>query len=98
MNWKCKRAWVRHLAEKEAKQNGYRGKDFDIFIRDGWKCWICGILCSKTRSNRDNKAATMDHIIPISKGGKHVSSNIKTACRWCNALRGNRKEVQLRLF
>lgn len=38
-------------------------------------CAYCGITPEKL---------TMDHIIPISKGGRHVVSNIAPACRSCN--------------
>jgi len=31
-----------------------------------------------------------DHIIPVSKGGRHSVGNLIPACRWCNASKGNR--------
>jgi 5-methylcytosine-specific restriction endonuclease McrA len=36
---------------------------------------------------------TMDHLIPLSKGGHHVKGNIVPACRSCNAKKGNRPLV-----
>lgn len=33
---------------------------------------------------------TMDHIVPISRGGAHDTSNIVPACNSCNASKGNR--------
>ena len=32
---------------------------------------------------------TMEHLIPISKGGQHIASNLAAACRPCNSRRSN---------
>lgn len=36
------------------------------------------------------KEFSIDHIIPISRGGKSVPSNLVLSCRSCNAKKGNR--------
>jgi 5-methylcytosine-specific restriction endonuclease McrA len=33
---------------------------------------------------------TMDHVVPISKGGEHTAENIVPACRPCNSEKNNR--------
>lgn len=33
---------------------------------------------------------TMDHVVPLSKGGNHTQSNIVPACHSCNASKGNK--------
>jgi 5-methylcytosine-specific restriction endonuclease McrA len=40
---------------------------------------------------------TIDHLIPVSKGGADVPENVALAHRSCNCARGNRGAVQLRL-
>lgn len=44
----------------------------------GGKCWMC---------NAD--ATTIDHVKPLSKGGRHMLANIRPACRSCNARKNN---------
>jgi len=45
------------------------------------RCAYCG---------RQMQRLTMDHVIPLSKGGHHVAGNIVPACRSCNSRKGNR--------
>jgi 5-methylcytosine-specific restriction endonuclease McrA len=57
---------------------------------------ICG-LCQKPVAKRD---ATIDHIIPVSKGGEHSYRNTQLAHKSCNSRKGNRVlyPEQLRLI
>jgi 5-methylcytosine-specific restriction endonuclease McrA len=32
----------------------------------------------------------MDHVLPLTKGGRHLASNIVPACKPCNSAKGNR--------
>ncbi|MCU0357543.1 MAG: HNH endonuclease [Cyclobacteriaceae bacterium] len=51
----------------------------NIFKRDNFECQYCG-----TR-----KELTLDHIIPSSRGGQHTWINLVTACKSCNAKKGD---------
>jgi 5-methylcytosine-specific restriction endonuclease McrA len=44
-------------------------------------------------SNEPN-APTLDHIVPISKGGSHIRSNVQLACLECNQAKGNGEASQ----
>lgn len=64
----------------------------NILRRDNYCCQYCGIdLCDKT--------ATLDHIIPKSKGGASNWVNLVTACKDCNLFKGNKslKETKMQL-
>lgn len=51
---------------------------YDIMKRDGFKCVLCGAKAS------DGVRLHVDHIQPVSKGGKTERSNLRTLCERCN--------------
>lgn len=50
-----------------------------ILLRDSYECSICG-------SRYD---LVIDHIIPVSRGGKANMNNLQVLCRWCNGTKSN---------
>ena len=61
-----------------------------VFEAEGWKCHICGRPVKRGVNPRDPLAASIDHIVPISKGGTHEPSNVRLAHMGCNGKRGAR--------
>lgn len=62
----------------------------DIFKRDKWRCKSCGIKTPWAhRGTIKPTAPQLDHIIPISKGGKHIKTNVQLMCRSCNGSKSN---------
>lgn len=55
-----------------------------IKIRDNYTCQICG------KYMPDEVGLHIDHIIPISKGGKSVQSNLQVLCSKCNGIKSNK--------
>ncbi len=51
---------------------------YDVMKRDGFRCVLCGA------SSKDGVRLHVDHIKPISKGGKTEMSNLRTLCERCN--------------
>ena len=51
----------------------------NIFKRDDSKCQYCGT----------SKDLTLDHVVPRSKGGKSTWTNLVTACKRCNSIKGD---------
>lgn len=56
---------------------------FKIYARDGYKCRYCG-------RGEDECSLQIDHIKPISKGGKSTYDNLQTLCEDCNKQKDNR--------
>ncbi len=54
-----------------------------MLLDQGNKCKICGICFTKLKKN-------LDHIIPISKGGRHTITNVQWLCYVCNVRKSNK--------
>lgn len=62
-----------------------------LYQRDNGRCYICGLDCSYDDYIRTDTAfiagdfyPSIDHIIPLAKGGKHSWDNVRLAHRRCN--------------
>lgn len=66
----------RKLLTKELRQK--------IMIRDHYTCQVCG------KYMPDEVGLQIDHIIPVSKGGKTIASNLQVLCSKCNGSKSNR--------
>ena len=71
--------------------NGERrhGKFRRLVTRDGWTCWLCGEPIDPDAPEGSERAASIDHIVPLSLGGNQRLRNLRLAHRSCNSLRGN---------
>ena len=59
---------------REYDKTHYKVMRDKVLIRDGYICYYCG-----------QEANTVDHIIPISKGGISSEDNMIAACHRCNS-------------
>lgn len=55
-----------------------------VFARDGGRCAYCG-----------SAAASIDHVVPRSRGGRHTWDNVVAACHRCNRLKADRTPADL---
>lgn len=95
-----------HNQAHHVRRRGLRGTDpiaiEDIYFRDHGRCGLCGKPVPPRFGWKISfpKAPTLDHIVPISKGGQHVRSNVQLAHLGCNSAKGNRPgcNSQLRIM
>jgi 5-methylcytosine-specific restriction endonuclease McrA len=52
----------------------------------------CCAYCGKSR------ALTMDHVIPLSRGGRHTVGNVVPACGPCNGSKFNKLLVEWKVY
>jgi len=72
---------------RRARKNGRECHDIsnmNIYQRDGWICQICNATVDQELKWPDPYSPSLDHIIPIAKGGNHVEDNVQLAHLQCN--------------
>lgn len=80
-----------HVAYKIWQSKKRRKKLSYLFRKQKGVCACCG--CQMARANnRGNRPephyATVEHVVPQSKGGKDLMSNLLATCHSCNSKRG----------
>jgi hypothetical protein len=62
-----------------------------VFEDDKWKCYICAEDAPRALKGTNHPLApTLDHVVPMSKGGPHMRGNIRCAHRRCNEFKADR--------
>jgi hypothetical protein len=64
-----------------------RTSRYNLYLRDLFTCQYCYTQLPTAK-------LTMDHVLPISKGGKTNWENIVTACNPCNGKKGNDERIR----
>jgi len=82
-------------------RRGVRWSRKAVLQRDQHICAYCGIQPGDSQRGRvlAHRDFTVDHILPLSRGGKNTWSNTVCACAACNQRKGNRSphEVNMKL-
>jgi len=64
-------------------KSGVKFSKINVCLRDKFRCQYCGSKLAKSQLN-------YDHVVPRSKGGKTVWTNIVSACYGCNSTKAAR--------
>ncbi len=78
----------RYTKIKRRKRNVFR--KLEVFTRDNWQCQYCG-------EGLTRRTATIDHVLPRSKGGKTSWKNTVTACAPCNSKKADKSPREARM-
>jgi len=82
-NWETKVPAVIMLKDFVHQKTYVRFSKSNVFLRDQYQCLYC--TCNIARAT-----GTLDHVIPVSKGGKTNFENIATACADCNTRKADK--------
>ena len=97
-------AWKRANPEKVARyrrerrarelgaEKGIPYTSSEIFERDNWICQLCEEPVIEKDATQ-KLGPTIDHIIPLSKGGTECKTNVQLAHMACNSSKGNRVQI-----
>lgn len=83
----------RSVRTKQAKRNGNYDKSITlakVYKRDHGVCYICGKHLILNDDYNRSGAPTIEHVVPICKGGTHTWDNVRLACRACNIAKGTK--------
>lgn len=77
-------------ARRRARKRGAtveRFKHQEIFDRDNWRCGICGESIDSALKYPDPMSVSLDHIVPLARGGDHSRENTRASHLRCNVVR-----------
>ena len=85
--WETRVPAVVILSEYQKTKSIVRMSKRNVFLRDRYECQYCGIECTEEN-------ATLDHVLPVSKGGRSNWLNLATACKKCNYLKADKIKMK----
>lgn len=90
--WTDKRRdrYHRRRAQKKATSSGKPVLFAEIAARDNWRCHLCGVDVDPSCPWPDSMSPSLDHVLPLSKGGQHDPRNVRLAHLRCNSAKGDR--------
>lgn len=81
-SWETRVPAVMMLKEMQRRKRMPRFSRYNLYLRDMFTCQYCTIQLTQ-------KELTLDHVLPISKGGNTSWENIVASCGPCNGRKGN---------
>jgi len=71
----------------EEKVRGERRKARQLRTSQWWKRKRAAGICHHCGANYPPKELTMDHLVPLIRGGKSTKGNLVPSCKQCNTAR-----------
>lgn len=65
----------------------------EVFERDGWMCGICLAPVDESLVWPDPFSPSLDHVVPLARGGHHTYQNTQLAHLRCNVSKGDRVDA-----
>lgn len=75
-------AVMRIVRETRVRKKAVKFSRINVYTRDGFCCQYCGV-------KKPMRELSYDHVIPRAAGGQTTWDNVVTACKPCNARKGD---------
>ena len=85
------------IPASDEHQNKERAKARELKLGSWWKQQLGRGLCYHCEQRFKPTELTMDHLIPIARGGKSSKTNCVTSCKACNTKKGAKTRAELAL-
>ena len=79
---------TRRRPVRQARRKPTLRQRFQVMMRDKFRCRLCG----RSPATHPGVVLRIDHIVPWSRGGKTIDSNLQTLCEECNQGKSNRRQ------
>lgn len=96
---RCRKTSVNRRKDRRLTAANIIDKDITLerlYKRDSGVCYLCGKTCDWTDFIVEDGVTicgdnypSIEHVEPLSRGGKHSWQNVKLACRGCNTAKSN---------
>ena len=85
-NWETRDPAVIMMKEMMRRRKNPRFSKYNVYLRDMFTCQYCEAKIPQSQ-------LSLDHVLPISKGGRTSWTNIVAACTPCNSRKGNKTNI-----
>jgi 5-methylcytosine-specific restriction endonuclease McrA len=82
----------RMIVEQATKGEPFAPRD--VFERDQWTCGLCRHPVDPGLAWPHPMSASVDHVVPLSRGGEHSLDNVQCAHLRCNCIKGD-QEIEI---
>jgi len=88
---RCNNKYQKDKRRTRLKQVSFEPvNDEEVFNHHNYQCHYCSVDLVYPYEHGNTNSATIDHVIPLSKGGKHERGNLVAACLSCNSSKSNK--------